>query len=164
DVRTLIMEKAHAMKYYVRLGVKDEHQRSSGLLLQPEIPDWKWEKERLTMDKFSVGDHVMMKVSPWKGVVRFGKKGELTPRLFARLIEEFGFALHRAWLIVVRHESEKMAWPIMNSTCLGLRKKYRLNLKNDMPPRDRMDNPKITMEQYIKLEEEKARKHGKVCN
>ncbi|GKF94399.1 hypothetical protein Tco_0284099, partial [Tanacetum coccineum] len=28
---------------------------------------------------FSVGDHVMMKVSPWKGVVRFGKKGELAP-------------------------------------------------------------------------------------
>nr|GEV73210.1 hypothetical protein [Tanacetum cinerariifolium] len=45
--------------------------------------------------EFSVGDYVMMKVSPWKGVVRFSKKGELAPRLFARLIEEFGFALHR---------------------------------------------------------------------
>nr|GEW80475.1 hypothetical protein [Tanacetum cinerariifolium] len=53
DVRTLIMEEAHAMKYFVRYGVKDEHQRSSGLLLQPEIPDWKWEKERLTMDSKS---------------------------------------------------------------------------------------------------------------
>ncbi|GKD62041.1 hypothetical protein Tco_1299550, partial [Tanacetum coccineum] len=31
--------------------------------------------------KFNVGDHVMMKVSPWKGVIRFGKKGELAPRL-----------------------------------------------------------------------------------
>ncbi|GKF06364.1 hypothetical protein Tco_0037032 [Tanacetum coccineum] len=30
-------------------------------------------------ERFSVGDHVMMKVSPWKGVVRFGKKGELAP-------------------------------------------------------------------------------------
>ncbi|GJS28734.1 putative reverse transcriptase domain-containing protein [Tanacetum coccineum] len=29
---------------------------------------------------FSVGDHVLLKVSPWKGVVRFGKKGKLTPR------------------------------------------------------------------------------------
>nr|GEY70171.1 hypothetical protein [Tanacetum cinerariifolium] len=27
--------------------------------------------------------------------IRFGKNGELAPRLFARLIEEFGFALHR---------------------------------------------------------------------
>ncbi|GJW87671.1 retrovirus-related pol polyprotein from transposon TNT 1-94 [Tanacetum coccineum] len=26
----------------------------------------------------------------------------------------------------------------INSTCLGLRKKYRLNLKNDMPPRDKI--------------------------
>nr|GEU79512.1 zinc finger, CCHC-type [Tanacetum cinerariifolium] len=38
-----------------------------------------------------------------------------------------------------------------NSSYLGLRKKHRLNLKNDMPPRD-------------KLEEEKARKCGKVFN
>nr|GEV15938.1 hypothetical protein [Tanacetum cinerariifolium] len=30
--------------------------------------------------EFSVGGYVMMKVSPWKGVVRFGKKGELAPR------------------------------------------------------------------------------------
>ncbi|GJX85321.1 putative reverse transcriptase domain-containing protein [Tanacetum coccineum] len=27
--------------------------------------------------KFSVGDHVLLKVSPWKGMVRFGKKGKL---------------------------------------------------------------------------------------
>ncbi|GJZ80776.1 putative reverse transcriptase domain-containing protein [Tanacetum coccineum] len=30
--------------------------------------------------EFSVGDHVLLKVLPWKGVVRFGKKGKLTPR------------------------------------------------------------------------------------
>ncbi|GKF67678.1 putative reverse transcriptase domain-containing protein [Tanacetum coccineum] len=30
--------------------------------------------------EFSVGDFVLLKVSPWKGVVRFGKKGKLTPR------------------------------------------------------------------------------------
>ncbi|KAD6796253.1 hypothetical protein E3N88_07149 [Mikania micrantha] len=29
--------------------------------------------------KFQVGDRVMLKVSPWKGVVRFGKKGKLAP-------------------------------------------------------------------------------------
>nr|GFC82532.1 putative reverse transcriptase domain-containing protein [Tanacetum cinerariifolium] len=27
-----------------------------------------------------VGDKVMLKVSPWKGVVRFGKRGKLNPR------------------------------------------------------------------------------------
>ncbi|GKB72120.1 putative reverse transcriptase domain-containing protein [Tanacetum coccineum] len=144
--------------------VKAEHQRPSGLLVQPEIPQWKWDNitmdfvtklpkssqgydtiwvivDRLTksaifmpmretdpMDKlarmylkesggpelvqetteriiqikqriqtardrqksyadlkrkpmeFQVGDKVMLKVSPWKGVVRFGKRGKLNPR------------------------------------------------------------------------------------
>nr|GEW88412.1 putative reverse transcriptase domain-containing protein [Tanacetum cinerariifolium] len=30
--------------------------------------------------KFSVGDYVLLKVFPWKGVVRFGKKEKLAPR------------------------------------------------------------------------------------
>nr|GEY83151.1 hypothetical protein [Tanacetum cinerariifolium] len=35
-------------------------------------------KRRLT--KFEVGDKVMLKVSPWRGVIRFGKRGKLSPR------------------------------------------------------------------------------------
>nr|GEX51404.1 putative reverse transcriptase domain-containing protein [Tanacetum cinerariifolium] len=30
--------------------------------------------------EFEVGDQVLLKVSPWKGVIRFGKKGKLVPR------------------------------------------------------------------------------------
>jgi hypothetical protein len=30
--------------------------------------------------EFQVGDKVLLKVSPWKGVIRFGKCGELNPR------------------------------------------------------------------------------------
>ncbi|GKG29268.1 putative reverse transcriptase domain-containing protein, partial [Tanacetum coccineum] len=32
--------------------VKAEHQRPSGLLVQPDIPEWKWEKitKKITMD------------------------------------------------------------------------------------------------------------------
>nr|GEU98681.1 putative reverse transcriptase domain-containing protein [Tanacetum cinerariifolium] len=30
--------------------------------------------------EFQVGDKVMLKVSPWKGVVRFGKRWKLNPR------------------------------------------------------------------------------------
>ncbi|GJY80058.1 putative reverse transcriptase domain-containing protein [Tanacetum coccineum] len=30
--------------------------------------------------EFQVGDMVMLKVSPWKGVIRFGKRGKLNPR------------------------------------------------------------------------------------
>ncbi|GKB14239.1 putative reverse transcriptase domain-containing protein [Tanacetum coccineum] len=36
--------------------------------------------------EFNVGDYVLLKVSPWKGVVRFGKKGKLAPR-FVRPFE-----------------------------------------------------------------------------
>ncbi|KAM1285878.1 hypothetical protein ACFX2J_028400 [Malus domestica] len=30
--------------------------------------------------KYDVGDWVFLKLSPWRGVVRFGKKGKLSPR------------------------------------------------------------------------------------
>ena len=30
--------------------------------------------------EFQVGDRVLLKVSPWKGVIRFGKWGKLNPR------------------------------------------------------------------------------------
>nr|GEY27498.1 putative reverse transcriptase domain-containing protein [Tanacetum cinerariifolium] len=30
--------------------------------------------------EFEVGDKVMLKVSPWKGVIHFGKRGKLSPR------------------------------------------------------------------------------------
>nr|GEZ22886.1 putative reverse transcriptase domain-containing protein [Tanacetum cinerariifolium] len=34
---------------------------------------------------FEVGDRVMLKVSPWKGVVRFIKRGKLNPRFTGTL-------------------------------------------------------------------------------
>ncbi|GJZ37681.1 reverse transcriptase domain-containing protein [Tanacetum coccineum] len=40
DVRTLIIDEAHASRL--------KHQRPSGLLQQPEIPEWKW--DNITMD------------------------------------------------------------------------------------------------------------------
>ncbi|GKF13576.1 putative reverse transcriptase domain-containing protein, partial [Tanacetum coccineum] len=47
--------------------------------------------------EFSVGDYVLLKVSPWKGVVRLGKKGKLAPR-FVRpfeIIEKVGPVAYR---------------------------------------------------------------------
>nr|GEX44909.1 putative reverse transcriptase domain-containing protein [Tanacetum cinerariifolium] len=38
------------------------------------------DKKRKPLE-FKEGDHVLLKVSPWKGVARFGKKGKLAPRL-----------------------------------------------------------------------------------
>nr|GEY16114.1 reverse transcriptase domain-containing protein [Tanacetum cinerariifolium] len=114
-------------KYLTCAKVKAEHQKPSGLLQKPEIPEWKWEKikwilfwdcqelqvvmtqscqltgpelicettEKIVQIKnrlltarsrqksyadvrrkpmeFEVGDKVMLKVSPWKGVIHFGK-------------------------------------------------------------------------------------------
>ncbi|GJY46788.1 putative reverse transcriptase domain-containing protein [Tanacetum coccineum] len=104
--------------------VKAEHQRPSGLLQQPEIPEWKWQLDvHLPLAEFSynnsyhtsigcsrfestkgskaardhqksyadnrhkplefeVGDRVMLKVSPWKGVVRFRNKGKMLREKF----------------------------------------------------------------------------------
>nr|GEW95157.1 putative reverse transcriptase domain-containing protein [Tanacetum cinerariifolium] len=139
-IRDIIMYELHKSKYSIHLGsdkmyqdlkklywwpnmkadiatfvskcLTAEHQKPSGLLQQPEIPEWKWEK--ITMDfvsrllrtlkttkkivqiknqlltarsrqksyadvrhklmEFEVGDMVMLKVSPWKGVIHFGKR------------------------------------------------------------------------------------------
>ncbi|GJR24635.1 reverse transcriptase domain-containing protein [Tanacetum coccineum] len=47
--------------------------------------------------EFSVGDYVLLKVSPWKGVVRFGKKGKLAPRFVGpfKIIEKVGPVAYR---------------------------------------------------------------------
>nr|GEW74029.1 reverse transcriptase domain-containing protein [Tanacetum cinerariifolium] len=42
--------------------------------------------------EFQIGDKVMLKVSPWKGVVRFGKRGKLNPRYVGpfKVLEKIG--------------------------------------------------------------------------
>ncbi|GJT33586.1 putative reverse transcriptase domain-containing protein [Tanacetum coccineum] len=42
--------------------------------------------------EFQVGDHVMLKVSPHKGVIRFGKRGKLNPRYIGpfKILERIG--------------------------------------------------------------------------
>ncbi|GJX22474.1 putative reverse transcriptase domain-containing protein [Tanacetum coccineum] len=46
---------------------------------------------------FQVGDMVMLKVSPWKGVVRFGKRGKLNPRYVGpfKVIERVGTVAYK---------------------------------------------------------------------
>ncbi|GJU56718.1 putative reverse transcriptase domain-containing protein [Tanacetum coccineum] len=135
--------------------VKAEHQRPSGLLVQPDIPQWKW--DNITMDfvtklpkssqgscqisrghfrrpldmstayrpqtdgqsertiqtlkdmlrayadlkrkpmEFQAGDKVMLKVSPWKGVVHFGKRRKLNRRYVRpfKVLEKVGAVAYK---------------------------------------------------------------------
>ncbi|KAI3780622.1 hypothetical protein L2E82_10607 [Cichorium intybus] len=47
--------------------------------------------------EFQVGDMVMLKVSPWKGLIRFGKKGKLSPRFIGpfRISQRVGAVAYR---------------------------------------------------------------------
>ncbi|GJT34805.1 putative reverse transcriptase domain-containing protein [Tanacetum coccineum] len=44
NLRTVIMHESHKSKFTLSSAVKAEHQRPSGLLVQPKIPEWKWDK------------------------------------------------------------------------------------------------------------------------
>ncbi|GKC81703.1 putative reverse transcriptase domain-containing protein [Tanacetum coccineum] len=47
--------------------------------------------------EFQVGDRVMLKVSPWKGVVHFGKRGKLNPRYLGpfKVLEKVGSVAYK---------------------------------------------------------------------
>ncbi|XP_070013143.1 uncharacterized protein [Nicotiana sylvestris] len=86
--------------------VKAEHQRPGGLAQSIEIPMWKW--EMINMDfvsrqksywdichrdlEFKEDDWVFLKVSPMKGIMRFGKKGKLSTRYVGsyKIIQRIG--------------------------------------------------------------------------
>jgi hypothetical protein len=59
---------------------------------QKSYPD----KRRRPLE-FTVGDHVFLRVSPIKGVLRFGKKGKLSPRFIGsfEILERVGLVAYR---------------------------------------------------------------------
>ncbi|GKC99891.1 hypothetical protein Tco_1170166 [Tanacetum coccineum] len=105
----------HVSKCLTCSKVKVKHQRPSGLLKQPEIPEWKW--DNITMDfitklprtksghvnwtgisaRDDPKDQVLLKVSPWKGVISFGKKGKLAPRYVGpfKILERVGLVAYQ---------------------------------------------------------------------
>ena len=50
--------------------------------------------------EFEVGDHVFLKVMPKRGVVRFGKRGKLSPRVMGPfvILERVGTVAYRLLL------------------------------------------------------------------
>ncbi|GJU08808.1 putative reverse transcriptase domain-containing protein [Tanacetum coccineum] len=71
-------------------------------IIEVEVENVKY--DRLNRDRkpleFSVGDYVLLKVSLWKGVVRFEKKRKLAPRFVGPLeiIKKVGFVAYRKCL------------------------------------------------------------------
>nr|GEY38034.1 hypothetical protein [Tanacetum cinerariifolium] len=57
-------------------------------------------KKRRKPLELSVGNYVLLKVSPWKGVVRFGKNGKLAPRFVGpfEIVEKVGPMAYRLYL------------------------------------------------------------------
>ncbi|GJV55880.1 zinc finger, CCHC-type containing protein [Tanacetum coccineum] len=70
--------------------------------------------------EFQVGDHVMLKVSPWKGVVWFGKKGKLTPRFVGpfEILERIGLVAYRLNIVNDNIASAFMSTSKLNDSIL----------------------------------------------
>ncbi|GJR58650.1 putative reverse transcriptase domain-containing protein [Tanacetum coccineum] len=87
DLRSVIMHESHKSKYSIHPGSDKMYQDIKKLYWWPNMKAdiATYVNKCLTCAKvklmeFEVGDRVMLKVSPWKGVVRFGKRGKLNPR------------------------------------------------------------------------------------
>ena len=70
---------------------------------------------------FEVGDHVSLKVNPKRGVVRFGKRGKLSPRFIgpSEILERMGSVAYRLALP-----------PIM----LGVREVFHISMLREYTP------------------------------
>ncbi|GJY81000.1 putative reverse transcriptase domain-containing protein, partial [Tanacetum coccineum] len=82
------MRETDSMEKLARLYIKEIKQRIQAAHdRQKSCADLK----RKPME-FQVGDRVMLKVSPWKGVIRFGKRGNLNPRYVGpfKVLEKVG--------------------------------------------------------------------------
>nr|GEY65128.1 hypothetical protein [Tanacetum cinerariifolium] len=79
DLRSVIMYESHKSKYSI-------HPNDEKIILIKQKIQAAQDRQKSYADrkrkpmKFEIGDRVMLKVSPWKGVVLFGKQGKLNPR------------------------------------------------------------------------------------
>ncbi|GJW23547.1 putative reverse transcriptase domain-containing protein [Tanacetum coccineum] len=86
DVHLLLVEFSYNNSYHIKDRLKAARDRQKS-----------YDDKRRKPLEFSVGDYVLLKVSPWKGVIRFGKKGKLAPRFVGHfeIIKKVGPVAYR---------------------------------------------------------------------
>ncbi|KAK8690606.1 hypothetical protein V6N13_074137 [Hibiscus sabdariffa] len=99
------------------------------------------EKQRRDI-QYEVGDKVFLKVSPWKKVLRFGKKGKLSPRYIGpfEVLEKVGPV---AYPLALPPEFDK----IHNVFHVSMLRKYRSDPSHVLEPGEVELNPDITYEE-----------------
>ncbi|GJV09152.1 putative reverse transcriptase domain-containing protein [Tanacetum coccineum] len=82
NICDLIMNESHKSKYSIHLGSDKMYHDLKQLYWWPNMKAdiATYVSKCLICSKFQVRDKVMLKVSPWKEVIRFGKRGKLNPR------------------------------------------------------------------------------------
>ncbi|KAJ0501790.1 putative geraniol 8-hydroxylase [Helianthus annuus] len=76
----------------VSLSLNGGNRQTEFVLVVDVVDQKSYVDKRRKPLEFQVGDRVLLKVSPWKGVVRFGKRGKLNPRYVGpfEIIERIG--------------------------------------------------------------------------
>ncbi|KAA3470819.1 DNA/RNA polymerase superfamily protein [Gossypium australe] len=97
--------------------------------------------------EFQVGDKVFLKVSPWKKILRFGRKGKLSPRFIGpyEITERIGPVAYRLALLV---ELEK----IHNVFHISMLRRYRFDPSHVISPTEiEIRSDKTYEEEPIKI-------------
>ncbi|KAM2088514.1 hypothetical protein ACFX1T_032585 [Malus domestica] len=99
--------------------------------------------DRHTTDRmYNVGDYVFLKLSPWRGVVRFGKKGKLSPRYIGpyEITERIGEVAYR---LELPPELSK----VHNVFHVSMLRHYVSNPSHVIPPQPLEINPDLTYDE-----------------
>ncbi|KAK8560261.1 hypothetical protein V6N12_013061 [Hibiscus sabdariffa] len=92
--------------------------------------------------EYAVGDRVFLKVSPWKKVMRFGRKGKLSPRFIGpyEIVERVGPAAYR---LLLPPELER----IHNVFHVSMLRMYRSDPSHVMPIEEIELNPDLSYDE-----------------